>query len=467
MKRTSSLLFALLVFTISSISQTTGEGGKTPWTEYDLVTGVQSPWEILWGPDDHIWMTSRKGEVMRIEPETGNYNVVLERNVISNGSGEPGMLGMAMHPDWENSPKVYVVYCTGSAFNGDEHLSVFDWDGTSLVNEEILLTIQAGGIHNGSRLLVLPDNTLLMTAGDIGSSSLAQLEGSLQGKTLRLNLDGSVPDDNPIADSYVYTIGNRNSQGLALGANGIVYSSEHGQNSNDELNIVTAGGNYGWPNVEGFCNTIGEQAFCEENDVIEPLEAWTPCIAVNGIEYYNHEAIPEWQNSILMAVLGGLGGQYERLSVMHLADDGLSVTGEDQFFSSFNQRVRDVAVNPYTGSVYVAFNGTSYPGNGPNIIKEFRNESFASSLSDDLQIGATINAFPNPANDNIRIDWDMPMTQGEFEVYSYNGQLIKRGTLNGANSSLVLDTSDWSAGSYFVRAVHAKGTVTATFQVAH
>ena len=369
MKRTSSLLFALLVFTISSISQTTWEVGNTTLTEYDLVTGVQIPWEILWGPDDHIWMTSRKGEVMRIEPETGNYNVVLERNVISNGSGEPGMLGMAMHPDWENSPKVYVVYCTGSAFNGDEHLSVFDWDGTSLVNEEILLTIQAGGIHNGSRLLVLPDNTLLMTAGDIGSSSLAQLEGSLQGKTLRLNLDGSVPDDNPIADSYVYTIGNRNSQGLALGANGIVYSSEHGQNSNDELNIVTAGGNYGWPNVEGFCNTIGEQAFCEENDVIEPLEAWTPCIAVNGIEYYNHEAIPEWQNSILMAVLGGLGGQYERLSVMHLADDGLSVTGEDQFFSSFNQRVRDVAVNPYTGSVYVAFNGTSYPGNGPNIIK--------------------------------------------------------------------------------------------------
>ncbi|MBT6163724.1 MAG: T9SS type A sorting domain-containing protein [Crocinitomicaceae bacterium] len=467
MKRTSSLLFALFMFTISSISQTTWEVGNTTLTEYDLVTGVQIPWEILWGPDDHIWMTSRKGEVMRIEPETGNYNVVLERNVISNGSGEPGMLGMAMHPDWENSPKVYVVYCTGSAFNGDEHLSVFDWDGTSLVNEEILLTIQAGGIHNGSRLLVLPDNTLLMTAGDIGSSSLAQLEGSLQGKTLRLNLDGSVPDDNPIADSYVYTIGNRNSQGLALGANGIVYSSEHGQNSNDELNIVTAGGNYGWPNVEGFCNTIGEQAFCEENDVIEPLEAWTPCIAVNGIEYYNHEAIPEWQNSILMAVLGGLGGQYERLSVMHLADDGLSVTGEDQFFSSFNQRVRDVAVNPYTGSVYVAFNGTSYPGNGPNIIKEFRNESFASSLSDDLQIGATINAFPNPANDNIRIDWDMPMTQGEFEVYSYNGQLIKRGTLNGANSSLVLDTSDWSAGSYFVRAVHAKGTVTATFQVAH
>lgn len=467
MKRIFSLLFACLMFTIGTFAQTTWEVGNTTLTEYNLVTGVQLPWEILWGPDDYIWMTSRKGEVMRVDPETGNYTVVLERSVISNGNGEPGMLGMAMHPDWANTPKVFVVYCTGSAFNGDEHLSVFDWDGTALVNEEILLTIQAGGIHNGSRLLVLPDNTLLMTAGDVGSSSLAQLEGSLQGKTLRLNLDGSVPDDNPINESYVYTIGNRNSQGLALGANGIVYSSEHGQNSNDELNIVTAGGNYGWPEVEGFCNTIGEQAFCAENDVIEPLEAWTPCIAVNGIEYYNHEAIPEWQNSILMAVLGGLGGQYERLSVMHLSDDGLTITGEDQFFSSFNQRVRDVAVNPYTGSVYVAFNGTSYPGNGPNIIKEFRNEAFASSLDNEIQLGATLNAFPNPAHDEIELNWGMPLSEGSFEVYAYNGQLVENGTLTENSTSMKLQTSSWTAGSYFIRAIHVQGTVTATFQVAH
>jgi hypothetical protein len=284
---------------------------------------------------------------------------------------------------------------------------------------------------------------------------------------LRLNLDGSVPEDNPIDGSYVYTIGNRNSQGLALGANGIIYSSEHGQNSNDELNIVTAGGNYGWPEVEGFCNTIGEQAFCAENDVIEPLEAWTPCIAVNGIEYYNHEAIPEWQNSILMAVLGGLGGQYERLSVMHLAEDGLSVTGEEQFFSSFNQRVRDVAVNPYTGSVYVAFNGTSYPGSGPNIIKEFRNEAFASSLDDAMQLGATLNAFPNPANDEIQLDWGMPLSAGAYEVYAYNGQLIESGQLFESSTILKLQTASWNAGSYFIRAIHSQGTVTATFQVAH
>jgi glucose/arabinose dehydrogenase len=465
MKCIPTLFLALTVFTIGTFAQPTWEVGNTTLTEYNLVTGVQLPWEILWGPDDQIWMTSRKGEVLRVNPETGNYNVILEKTVISNGSGEPGMLGMAMHPDWETTPKVYVVYCTGSAFNGDEHLSVFDWDGTALVNEEILLTIQAGGIHNGSRLLVLPDNTLLMTTGDIGSSSLAQLEGSLQGKTLRLNLDGSVPSDNPIPGSYVYTIGNRNSQGLALGANGIVYSSEHGQNSNDELNIVTAGGNYGWPQVEGFCNTNSEQAFCAENDVIEPLEAWTPCIAVNGIEYYNHEAIPEWQNTILMSVLGGLGGQYERLSVMHLSDDGLSVTGEDEYFSSFNQRVRDIAVNPYTGSVYVAFNGTSYPGSGPNIIKEFRNEAFASSIENDLQLGAAVNAFPNPANDAVRFDWGIQLNNATYEIYSFGGKAIQQGSFTGTNLSL--EISSWAVGSYFIRADHDQGTVTTTFQVAH
>jgi hypothetical protein len=152
---------------------------------------------------------------------------------------------------------------------------------------------------------------------------------------------------------------------------------------------------------------------------------------------------------------------------MHLSDDGLTITGEDQFFSSFNQRVRDVAVNPYTGSVYVAFNGTSYPGNGPNIIKEFRNEAFASSLDNEIQLGATLNAFPNPAHDEIQLNWGMPLSEGSFEVYAYNGQLVENGTLTENSTSMKLQTSSWTAGSYFIRAIHAQGTVTATFQVAH
>jgi glucose/arabinose dehydrogenase len=428
-----------------------------------LVTGVQIPWEILWGPDNQLWVTSRKGEVLRIDPASGNYTSVLDMSVMNGGNGEPGMLGMAMHPDWESTPLVYIVYCTGSGGNGVEHLSSFEWNGDALVNEEEILSIQAGGIHNGSRLLMLPDNTLLMTTGDVGSSSYSQNMNSLQGKTLRLNLDGSVPADNPFPNSLVYTFGNRNSQGLALGPNGIIYSSEHGQNSNDEFNIVTAGGNYGWPNVEGFCNTSSEQSFCAENDVIEPLEAWSPCIAVNGIEFYNHEAIPEWQNSVLMSVLGGLGGQYERLSVLHLDEDGQSVISEDQYFSSLNQRVRDVAVNPNTGAVYVALNGTSYPGSGPNIIKEFRNEAYG--LDGITPWGGSdfdLDLFPNPSSEMLKLK--MPDgVKGTFQITGYNGQLMVEGDID--EPALVVPVSSWSPGAYFIQIRHQAGIITRTFQV--
>ena len=117
--------------------------------------------------------------------------------------------------------------------------------------------------------------------------------------------------------------------------------------------------------------------------------------------------------------------------------------------------------------MYVAFNGTSYPGSGPNIIKEFLNEAFASSLDDAMQLGATLNSFPNPANDEIQLDWGMPLSAGAYEVYAYNGQLIESVQLFESSTILKLQTASWNAGSYFIRAIHSQVTVTATFQVAH
>ena len=457
-------LSGALMFQSAAWAQPTWTVGNTVLTEYNLVTGVQLPWEILWGPDDHIWATTRVGSVLRIDPTTGIYTTVLQKSVMNGGNGEPGMLGMAMHPDWENTPRVFVVYCTGSGSTGQEKLSAFDWDGTSLVNEQVLLTLQAGGIHNGSRLLVLPDNTLLMTTGDVGASSLAQDLESLQGKTLRMNLDGSVPADNPFPGSLVYTWGNRNSQGLALGPDGQIYSSEHGQNADDELNLLSPGRNCGWPSVQGMCNTASEQTFCEANDVLEPLKTWTPCIAVNGISYYNHPAIPEWQHTLLMAVLGGLGGQYERLSVLNLSEDGLSVTGETNYFASFNQRVRDICIHPVTGSVYVAFNGTSYPGSGPNIIKEFRNEAYVNSLGlAPSEAGAKFEVYPNPATSELRWNGGALWAGADFEIHSFSGQRVAAGK---CTSDLgYVSVTGWASGMYFLRLTTPTATVTRTFQV--
>ena len=213
------------------------------------------------------------------------------------------------------------------------------------MNEQVLHTVGAASIHNGSRLLVLPDNTLLMSTGDTGDGGASSMNpNNDNGKILRFNLDGSTPADNPNPNSHVYSIGHRNSQGLCLGPNELVYFSEHGQYNHDEFNILEADGNYGWPNVEGmcdgvcdWCNAQGEVSFCQNNNVIEPLRTWAPCAAVNDIVYYDHPAIPEWQGSVLMAVLGGfrdpIGG---RLNVLHMSDDGLNLLGDEHFFSEFN-----------------------------------------------------------------------------------------------------------------------------------
>ena len=452
MKRTFALL-AAWIFTLGTQAQTTWTLDETVLTEYDLVSGVNIPWELLWGPDDMLWCTTRHGDVLRIDPLTGAFEIVLEINVFG-GSGEPGLLGMAMHPNWEVTPQVFLVYTSGTTWsNAEERLSVFDWNGTSLTNEQVLHTVDAGGIHNGSRLLVLPDNTLLMSTGDVGDGGISsQSDFSDNGKMLRFNLDGSIPTDNPNPSSYVYSKGHRNSQGLCLGPNGIVYSSEHGQSNWDELNIIEPGRNYGWPAVEGECNTTNEQAFCEANDVAEPLKTWSPCVAVNGIEFYNHPAIPEWQGSILMAVLGGLSGQYERLSVLHMSEDGLLVESEEQHFAAFNQRVRDVAINPYTGSVYLAFNGPQYPGSGPNLIKEFR-PSEPSGVNTWPEVRG-VDVFPNPAQERITLKVGEAWANRAFEIWDSYGRLFTKGTLS---HNTLLDATDWPAGSYVLTASARQG----------
>ena len=454
----------LLLLSFNSSAQTQWDIEGTLLNEYDLVTGVSIPWEILWGPDDMIWCTTRPGDVLRINPETGSYNTILELNVFGGNGAEPGLLGMVLHPDWDNTQKVYLVYCHGSNWsNAEERLSVFDWNGTSLVNEEVLLTVDAGGIHNGSRLLILPDNTLLMTTGDSGDGGDSSQDlDHLNGKTLRLNLDGSIPADNPFGpNSYVYSWGHRNSQGLCLGPDGIIYSSEHGQSNWDEFNIIEAGRNYGWPEVEGACNG-NEQWFCDEYNVKEPLRAWAPCVAVNGIEYYDHPAIPAWNNCVLLSVLGGLSGQYERLSILHLSEDGQEVVSEDQYFSEFNQRIRDVAVNPNTGAIYLAFNGPQYPGYGPNIIKEFRPDDY-DSVEDICEGHVDVKLYPVPATDNLNIDVSDELIGGSYIVVDYHGKTVLEGSVN--SSTQRLDVNNLARGSYYILLQNKDTKITRTFTI--
>lgn len=311
------------------------------------------PWEILWGPDNFIWFTEREGFVKRMNPATGAVIPVAEIEEVASTTDFNGLLGMVLHPQFNTNPYVYVVYNYFDT-EGDymEKVVRFTYNGTTLTSpmtiiDGIIGKIGGDFIHNGSRLQIGPDMKLYVTTGDANLRfTLPQDPNSLNGKTLRVNLDGTIPSDNPYGNA-VWTIGHRNHQGLVFG-NGKWYSSEHGETTNDEINILTRGGNFGWPSVEGFCDLAAEQLFCAANNVVQPIYAWTPTIAPSGMDYYNKSAIPQWKNSLLIAFLKG-----RRMIQMKLTDDGSAVEAVHEYLNSTFGRLRDIAISP-DGKVYIS-----------------------------------------------------------------------------------------------------------------
>jgi len=169
-----------------------------------------------------------------------------------------------------------------------------------------------------------------------------------------MNLDGSVPADNPFPGSLVWTYGHRNPQGLVLASNGKLYSSEHGPTTDDELNLIEKGKNYGWPYVTGYCDTDLEKRFCRDHEVRLPLTVWSPTFGVSGIEYYDHEAIPEWRGSILVTSLKRDTAEHygQRLQQVRLDAEGEHVIGINDYLVGVFGRLREVMASP-DGRVFI------------------------------------------------------------------------------------------------------------------
>jgi glucose/arabinose dehydrogenase len=324
-----------------------------------LVSGLNYPWEITWGPDNFIWMTERNGKISRVDPTTGNVTRLLSvEEVIATGEG--GLLGMALHPDLTAHPEVFIAYDYNSGQGYKEKVVKYLYNNNTLTNPQVLIDgINASSIHNGCRLLIGPDQKLYITTGDASHSSDAQDKNGLNGKILRLNLDGSIPSDNPFTGNPVFTYGHRNSQGLVFVGNRL-YNSEHGPSNDDEINIIEKGRNYGWPDVEGYCDNRTEREFCSANNVKEPIYAWTPTAAVCGLDYYNKELIPTWKNSLLLVSL-----KNARLYQLKLDSAGTRFTEVNEFFKNKYGRLRDLCIAP-DGTVYIC---TSNGGQKDVIVK--------------------------------------------------------------------------------------------------
>ena len=412
----------LLFVASTAIAQITV--GNTSLQVREVIGNLNIPWEIKWGYDNYIWMTERPGIVSRVDVETGEKHVILNiENFVFSGNNEAGLLGMEFHPNFEENKLIFLTYTYLQGSNIEERIVAYTYNPISdvLENEQILLdNINGNTTHIGSRILALDDQTILISTGDAQDQSSSQDINALTGKILRMDISetnfGGIPTNNPIANSYVWSYGHRNAQGLELAPNGLIYSSEHGPTSDDELNILIPNNNYGWPTVNGFCDSPPENTFCEENNIVEPLIAWTPTIAPSDIIWYNHPAIPEFENSLLMTVL-----KEKMLVKFEFTESGEELISATNFFEDEWGRLRDICISP-DGKIYLATNGNFWPSEPPNEIIELHNADFIGIHEVHSIAEKEVINFYNLLGKQIKT----PPTQGIYIIEYSDGSLTKK-----------------------------------------
>ena len=296
-----------------------------------LATNLEVPWSFAFLPDGDALVTERdSGRLLRVSP-TGNVREV--QALPEGGEGEGGLLGVAVSPDYGEDRYVYAYYTT----ERDNRVVRFGLGGRP---EPILTGIPVNSFHDGGRIKFGPDGMLYVSTGDAGDSENSQNRGSLGGKILRIEPDGSVPPDNPFPGNPVYSYGHRNVEGLAWDAQGQLYASEFGLDTWDEVNRIEAGENYGWPEVEGKGG--------EDEGYVDPITVWpTSEASPSGAEIMVDGAIPQWEGDLFVTALRGEG-------LWHLELDGKGeVTSREKLLDGEVGRVRDVAQAP-DGSLWVS-----------------------------------------------------------------------------------------------------------------
>jgi aldose sugar dehydrogenase len=311
-----------------------------------VVSGADFPTNMAFAPDRRLFYT---------EKETGNIRIVQDGQLLPQpfatlpvqGGGESGLLGLALDTDFTRSPFVYVYY-TSSA-DGRNHIARLEASSSDPNRggppENLLTLLTATGIHNGGDILFGPDGKLYAVAGETGDDALAQDPNSLGGKVLRMNPDGSIPADNPFgSNSYVYSMGHRNSFGLCVNPrDGDLWETENGPSSDDEINRIQAGKNYGWPDQLG---PGGAPRF------VDPALTFPTVIVPTGCAFFDR---PISASSVRphpggQLVFGTFGG--DLYSVLLKAPRNHDVE-RDTVEAHFPEGITDVKVGP-DGDLYVS-----------------------------------------------------------------------------------------------------------------
>ncbi|WP_235848532.1 PQQ-dependent sugar dehydrogenase [Litchfieldia alkalitelluris] len=250
-----ALIFVLFISGCSFEDEPTNEDevNEAFARQAEIVTAeLDIPWNIT-KQGDSFYLSQRAGKIIKVNEADGSkeiQNVEVTKQILHESEG--GFLGFILAPDFESSGEAYGYHtyeANGQVYN---RIILLKFTQNSWQEQEVILEgIPGGRIHNGGRIKIGIDGKLYATTGDAGNPEYAQNLDNLAGKILRMELDGSVPEDNPYPDSYIYSYGHRNPQGLAWDHDGKLYSSEHGQSAHDEINLIEPGKNYGWPLIEG------------------------------------------------------------------------------------------------------------------------------------------------------------------------------------------------------------------------
>ena len=336
--------------------------GETPLDVTPVAEGLAFPWGLTFLPNGDMLVTERAGRLRLIRdgklvdaPVAGTPEAYV--------ANQAGYFDVLPHPAYAENGLVYLAYAAGSKDENATRIGRGVFDGTTLNDFEVIYEaspLKDTSLHFGGKLAWGRDGKLYLTLGE-GSryKERAQLADTAFGAVVRLNEDGSIPDDNPdfaVAGALpeLYSKGHRNPQGLVFHPDtGVLYATEHGARGGDELNVIEPGENYGWPLATYGIDYNGSRIspFTEVEGTKQPLYYWTPSIAASGLAVYKGAEFPEWDGDLLAGALAGK-------ALHRLVLRGGEIVAEERYLVDLDARIRDVRVGP-DGAVYVLTNETN------------------------------------------------------------------------------------------------------------
>ncbi len=362
---------------VAGCTDTVDDNGTQSFDIETVVDGLEHPWSVEPTGRRQCLVTERTGRLTLVDLDEGSFEVIDGVPKV-HVAGQGGLLDVTVHPAYPDEPWVYLTFSdTNVAGESATHLArgQLEIDTAQLTDVEIIHIAEPfvdSNNHYGSRIVFGDGEKLYMTSGDrqfknFGPDHVSQDLSNDLGATLRLEPDGSIPADNPFngeqnASKAIYSYGHRNAQGMAVHpTTGELWQSEHGEHDGDELNIITRGGNHGWPIAHYGCqygstDPIGDLPH-ERDDVIEPVYHWE-CTSGGfppaGMTFYDGDAFSRWQGDLFV---GNLAGRY----LGHFTVDQQSVEEVDPLLEDQGWRVRDVSVEPSQGHLLVAIDASSAP----------------------------------------------------------------------------------------------------------